>query len=102
MNREISALSGKQKRYLRGLGNRLEDGVVVGHGGLSENFYTNLNSALNKKELVKVRLQPAAGLEVKETAEMLSEETSSQVVQTFGRTILLYKKNSENPTIKLP
>ena len=102
MNRDYSALSGKQKRFLRGLGNRLEDSVVVGHGGLSENFYTNLNTALTKKELVKIRLQPAAGLEVKETAEKLSEESSSHVVQTFGRTILLYKKNGENPTIKLP
>ena len=102
MNAENSGLNGKQKRYLRGLGNRLEAKVVVGHGGLSDNCIENLKGFLKKEEIVKVRLKPACGLECKEVSLELCKKTGAETVQIFGKTILLFLKNSENSTIKLP
>ena len=95
-------LTGKQKKYLRGLGNRLETKVVVGHGGLSDNCLKNIDAILNKDEIAKVRLQPASGLDRHEAAEKIAELTSSHLIKVFGSTILIYRENPENMQINLP
>lgn len=102
MDSDFTALNGKQKRFLRGLGNRLEAKVVIGHGGVSESCMANLEAGLTAEELVKVRLQPSSGLDPKEASKMLCEKTGSSEVQVFGKTILLYRKNEETPLLKLP
>ena len=95
-------LTGKQKKYLRGLGNRLDTKVVIGHGGLSDNCLKNIDSTLLKDELAKIRLQPASGLDRHEAAEKISELTDSNLIKVFGSTILIYRENAENKHIKLP
>ena len=99
---EVTALSGKQKRFLRSQGNRLEAALVIGHGGISDNCKSNLDELLTQNELVKVRLKPASGLDRKEAAQLLAELSGAEVVQVFGSTILLYRNNVEKPVIKLP
>ena len=102
MSQENTELSGKQKRHLRGLGNRLEAKIVIGHNGLNQNCLSNLDECLESDELVKVRVQPTAGLERKEAAEKLVELTGASCVQVFGSTVLLYRESRENKSIKLP
>ena len=102
MESDSFALTGKQKKFLRALGNRLEAKVVIGHGGFSESCLNNLEAYLKAEELVKVRLQPSSGLDRKEAAKMFCEKTGSLEVQVFGKTILLYRKNEEKALIKLP
>ena len=99
---EVTALSGKQKRFLRAKGNRLEDRLVIGHGGISDNCKKNLNDLLTQFELVKVRLKPAAGLDRKEAAVFLVNKSGAQLIQVFGSTVLLYRQNAEKRVIKLP
>jgi len=102
MENDSIELTGKQKKFLRGLGNRLEAKIVIGHGGLSESCLKNLESSLKTDELVKIRLQPTCGLNRKEASKELCAKTNSLEVQVFGKTILLYRKNEEKPIIKLP
>ena len=102
MAEEQLSLTGKQKKHLRGLGNRLEAKVVIGHGGISETCLSNLENCLKQDELVKVRLQPSSGLDRKEASTQLSERLNATEVQVFGKTILLYRKNAEKVIIKLP
>lgn len=102
MDSESVSLTGKQKKYLRGLGNRLEAKIVVGHGGLSDSCLANLEATFKSDELVKVRLQPTCGIERKEASKKLCEKFGSSEVQVFGKTILLYRKNEEESLIKLP
>ncbi|MCM8540983.1 MAG: YhbY family RNA-binding protein [Lentisphaeraceae bacterium] len=102
MDSESFSLTGKQKKHLRALGNRLEAKIVIGHGGISENCLKNLDAYLKTDELVKVRLKPACGIECKEASLLIREKTNSSEVQVFGKTILLYRKNEEEPLIKLP
>ena len=102
MDSESFSLNGKQKKYLRGLGNRLEAKIVIGHGGISENCLKNLDEYFTAEELVKVRLNPASGIDCKEASKSLQEKTGATEVKVFGKTILLYRKNDESPVIKLP
>ncbi len=98
----IMDLTGKQKRFLRSLGNNQVHEIVVGHGGLSENFFNQFELVLTKEELVKIRLQPSSGIEVAEAAKVLCEKSNSELVQVFGRTVLIYRKSGKKGKILLP
>ena len=102
MSNEETKLTGKQKRFLRSLANRLEARLVIGHGGVSDNCKKNLDTYLNEDELLKIRLKAASGLDRHEAAELFVNESASQLVQIFGSTIVLYRRNEEMPKIKLP
>ncbi len=95
-------LTGKQKRFLRSLGNNQVHEIVVGHGGLSENFFNQFELVLTKEELVKVRLQPTSGIEIEEAAKVLCEKSKSELIQVFGKTILIYRKSGKKGKILLP
>ena len=93
-------LTGKQRRYLRGLAHDLKPIVLVGQRGLSEGLIENFEAALLAHELVKVKVHEGDGLV--EVAEAFYEATEAQLAQRIGFTLIFYKPHPENPTIKLP
>ena len=97
-----SALRGKQRRYLRGLGVNLDPRVMVGKEGISPDVLSALDRALTRDELVKVRLQDSAGEDRKAVARELAERAGVELVQVLGRTVLLWRRNEEEPRITLP
>jgi len=97
----MKKLTGKQVRFLRGLGHHLQPVVMVGKEELSEALIASVEEALTSHELIKVRLQEGCMLDRKEVADSLSRMTGSQVAQILGKTILLYRPSDEN-LIQLP
>lgn len=95
-------LTGKQVRYLRGLGHPLKPLLQVGKAGITNSFIHQVKSALETHELIKVKLIKSAPDTLKEVAEKLQKSVPCQVAQTIGKTVLLYKARDEKPTIKLP
>ena len=98
----VSVLRGKQRRYLRGLGVNLDPQVMVGKEGISEEVLATLDRALTRHELVKVRLQESAGADRKALGAELAERAGVELVQVLGRTVLLWRRNEEEPRITLP
>jgi RNA-binding protein len=94
-------LTGKQKRYLRGLGHSLKPVVTIGKGEISEAVCEETTAALDFHELIKVKILESCFTDRHEIADSLAQECSAEVVQVLGRTILLYKKGKE-PKIELP
>lgn len=95
-------LTGKQKRYLRSLGNVMDPIVFVGKNDINENLIKQLDDVLISRELVKVRVLKNSNMTVDEVAEELSLDTSSDIVQIIGQNFLLYKMNPKEPRIELP
>jgi RNA-binding protein len=95
-------LTGKQRRYLRGLGHNLRPVVQLGRGGLDEGVVKALDTALEQHELVKVKLGGEAMEDRHEMADLLAEQTQSAVAQVLGGTILLYRRHPKEPKIVLP
>jgi RNA-binding protein len=95
-------LSGKQRRYLRGLGHSREAVVHVGKEGLTEGLVGALDAALETHELIKVRLLESVGKDRHVVAEALGEVAGAELIQVLGRTILLYRARKKDPTIELP
>lgn len=97
----MKKLSGKQARYLRGLGHHLKPVVMIGKEEVNEAVIAATEEALTAHELIKVKLQEGCLSDRKEVAEELAETTGSVIAQILGGTILLYREGKE-PEIKLP
>jgi RNA-binding protein len=98
----VIPLTGKQRRYLRALGQQLSATVHVGHEGVSEAVIKQADAQLEAHELVKVRVGDNAPEDRHVTAEVLAECTHAYLAQVIGRTALLYRRRKEDPTIVLP
>ncbi len=95
-------LTGKQKRYLRSLAVTEPAIVQIGKGGITGTLITQLQDALEARELVKIKLLPNTDADLYEAAEELRTETGSELVQTIGKNIVLYRRSTEQPKIELP
>ncbi len=94
-------LTGKQKRYLRGLGHTLRPVIVVGKGEVNEAVVAETCAALKSHELVKVKILESCLLDRTEVATDLAAACQAEVAQILGRTFILYKRG-ETPRLELP
>ncbi|MBE0595884.1 MAG: ribosome assembly RNA-binding protein YhbY [Desulfuromonadales bacterium] len=97
----MEKLTGKQTRFLRGLGHHLDPVVRVGKEQLSERLLATTDEALTTHELIKVKLQEGCDLDRREVASQLATATGAAVVQILGKTFLLYRR-SDQMKISLP
>ena len=88
-------LTGKQARYLRGLGHHLKPVVFIGKEEVNEAVLAAVEEALSAHELIKVKLQDGCLSDRKEVAGELAERSDAAIAQILGRTILLYRANKE-------
>lgn len=98
----MSALTGKQRRHLRGLGHGLDPVLQVGKGGVTDRVIAATDDALLAHELIKIRRGSECPTDREEVGEALAEATGAELVQTLGRTMLLYRPHPEQPRIRLP
>ncbi len=95
-------LSGKQKRYLRGLAHHLSPVVHVGSAGLSEAVVAKTSEELDNHELIKVKVGENSPLDRKEIGPRLAEATGAALVQILGKIVVLYLPREDEPDIELP
>lgn len=95
-------LTGKQKRHLRSLAHHLDPIFQVGKGGVNENLISQIEDALEARELLKVSVLQNCEQEKDEVAQELAKGAKAELVQLIGKTIVLYKESVENKKINLP
>jgi RNA-binding protein len=96
------SLTGKQRRYLRGLGHSLQPVVQLGKDGVTDGVTAAVDRALEDHELIKIRIGQNALVERTSVADELAGETGSEVAQILGNTVLLYRRHPKKPKIVLP
>ena len=94
-------LKGKQKRQLRALAHHLSTIFQVGKSGVNSDMIQGIRDALEKRELLKVSILQNCEEDKDEVAKILSERTSSELVQVIGHTIVLYKQSSKEKYRKI-
>ena len=94
-------LSAKQKRYLRGLGHHIDPVLKTGKEGLSDTMLLEIHEALEKDELIKVKIGKGP-LHRKDAVEILTHKLSGEVVQLLGKNILLFRQKKDESRIHLP
>lgn len=98
----MEELTGRQRRFLRGLGNPLQAVVYVGKEGITEGVLRSIEEAYHRGELIKIRLERNCPLERREAGRQLAEKTQSRLAQVIGQTVLIYRPDPEKPAIALP
>ncbi len=94
-------LTGKQKRFLRGLGHGMKPVVMVGKNEVNDALTVETSAALAVHELIKVKVLESCEMDRHEVAESLAKAAGAEVAQVLGRTFLIYRQGEE-PKIELP
>ncbi len=97
-----TALTGKERRFLRALGHDLDPVVQVGKLGLTEGVAAATDVALDTHELIKLKVGTECPEPVADIAEALAPQVQAELVQVLGRTILLFRMSAKNPKVALP
>ena len=82
-------LTSKQRAYLRAMAAPMDTIFQVGKGGVNDNMCEQISNALEARELIKLRVLDNCDLNAKEAAQIISEETNSDVVQVIGTRFVL-------------
>ena len=89
-------MTSKERARFRAMANSLEPEFHIGKGGLSEGVINQTLDSFNTKELIKIKVHLESAEDTpRHYADMLSEATSSQVIQVIGGVIVLYKENPD-------
>jgi len=102
LERMNDMLSGKNKRYLRSLAVNIDAIFQIGKGGLTDNIISQLDEALEARELVKVKVLEACSQTARELSTELASSLNAELVQVIGRNIVLYRRSVKKPRIELP
>ena len=95
-------LTSKQRAYLRAMAAPMDTIFQVGKGGVNDNMCEQISNALEARELIKLRVLDNCDLTAKEAAQIISEETDSDVVQVIGTRFVLYRESVDHKKIELP
>lgn len=99
------SLTGKQARFLRGLGHHLKPLVILGKEGISDSLLASVEAVLDAHELIKIKVGNNCPLDRREVASQLAAKTGGAVAQILGKTILLFRDNQDrddDAKIRLP
>lgn len=95
MSKNSKTAANNDTRQLRAIGHKLKPVVTVAGKGLSENVLAEIDAALNRHELIKIKLA-VGDRELKKTVrDELCEQTGAQVIQTIGNIILLLRRTAK-------
>lgn len=94
-------LTSKQKKYLKYLAHDLNPMFQVGKDGVSTEMIEGINQAIERHELIKIKVLNNCDDPIKQIALDLSAGTRSEIVQLIGHVIVVYKKSKLRPTIDL-
>lgn len=89
----IMSLTAAQKKTLRSVGHILNPIVQIGDKGLTEGVLSELERALTDHELIKVKIAGAERDERGEIITSLLAHSGAELVQSIGKTALLYRHN---------
>lgn len=84
------------------MAHHLQPVMQIGKSGVTGGVLQQVDLELETRELVKVSVLETSPVSRDEIAEMVVEETGAQWVQSIGRTIVFYRRSTENPEIELP
>jgi len=97
--------TGKQLRFLRGLGHHLSATVIIGRQGITDHLIASVEAMLIADELIKIKIGSTGEVDRQQAASIIAERTGACIVQVLGKTILLYRESRDKKAarkIQLP
>lgn len=88
-------MTGKERAALRAQANGLDAIFQIGKEGVTDALKDGVDSALKKRELIKLSVLETSGMTAREAADELSRATGSDVIQVIGRRFVLFREKEE-------
>lgn len=95
-------LTGKQRAALRRMANSMDTIIQIGKSGLESEVLRVVDSALEARELIKLRVLDTSPNTAREAANILAAELSCDVVAVVGTRFVLYRESKKKKQIELP
>lgn len=95
-------ITNAQKKFLRQSAHHLKPIIWAGQHGITKNVLNEIEQALERHELIKIKLRLGEREERDAGIEKICKQTNANLVQRIGNILTLYKRNEENAVIKLP
>ena len=89
-------LDAKDKKKLRKEAQDRRSLFQIGKDWIGDKLIDTLEDSLRAHELVKLNLLKSAPLTTAEAAEILAQETGSEIVHIIGHTFVLYRRSKKN------
>ena len=95
------SLTGKQRNTLRGRAHHLKPVIMVGDAGVTAAVLSEINQALDRHELIKIKLRVGERNDRRTALENICTETGAEAVQEIGQIAVIFRTAPE-PKINLP
>lgn len=92
-------LTSKQRAFLKKKAHDLNPIVRIGKDGLQEAVIDSILSAIDSRELIKVKILQNCEEEKEVIYEKMTQVEDFAVVGMIGRTIIVYKENKDKPVL---
>ncbi len=89
-------LNNKDRAKLRGLASTKKAVFNVGKDGISSTIIEQMDNYLNAHELMKIAILDNANLDIKESGYQLANLLGAELVETKGKTAVIYKKTNKD------
>ena len=90
-------LNSRQRAQLRSMANSYETIFQIGKGGINDALIKQIDEALEKRELIKIRTLETS----RSAADTVAEAVGADVVQVIGSRFVLYRESKDNKQIRL-
>lgn len=95
-------LTGKQRSYLRSIGNTMDAIIQVGKDGIDDSFLKQVQEAIEARELIKLSVLRNSDFDAREACHAVCAGIGAEPVQVIGNRFIIYKKAKEKSKIELP
>ena len=89
-------LNSKQRAKLRAAANDIETILQIGKGGVNEMVVRQADTALNARELIKLKVLENAPVSSREAADELAGRIGADVVQVIGTKAVLFRQTKKD------
>ncbi len=87
-------LTSAQRAKLRGMAQKLVPIFHIGKNGVTDNMLTDLSTALDAHELIKIAVLKNAATDAKTALALLCEKLNAEPVTAIGNKLVLYRRSN--------
>ena len=91
----------RQRQHLKALAHKRKPVVLVGNAGVTAPLLKELEIALERHELLKIRLPGVEREERTKMVQSICDVTGAEAVQEIGRVAVLYRR-AKKPRLAVP
>ncbi len=88
-------LNSKQRAQLRSIAQGYDTIFFIGKMGITDEIVSQLENAINARELIKIGVQDACEYNAREAADIIAPKLGADVVAVIGRKFVLWRRSRD-------